>query len=275
MKASRTAPWVAGTVLLCLLLAAGFWFLLISPARAETGEMNAQAESEESRITQLNTQLAGLKRDFENIDQFRTDLAGLKAEIPAKADLANLTRLLQQDATAAGVFVIELSPGTPTPIVASAPAAGTAPATADGTAAPATGTTDGAAPVDGTGTAAPAAPAAPAGPTGFYAVPISMTIVGSFDATVEFVNKLSATGGRLVVANGLVATAQTAAAAQGGRPAVNDGDLQTVLQLWAFVLQDQAAAQPAAGGAATPTDPAAVPQIPVPNGQGNPFAVNN
>jgi Tfp pilus assembly protein PilO len=275
MKTSRTAPWVAGTVLLCLLLAAGFWFVLISPARAETSDMNAQAESEESRIEQLNTQLAGLKRDFENIDQFRSDLAGLTAEIPAKVDLANLTRLLQQDATEAGVFVTELSPGVPTPIVAPAPAAGTAPATTDGAAAPATETADGAAAADGTGAGAQAAPAAPAGPVGFYAVPISLTVAGSFDATVEFINKLSASSGRLIVTNSLVATAQTASAAEGGKPAVNDGDLQTVLQLWAFVLQDQAAAQPATGDAAAPTDPAAVPQIPVPNGQGNPFAVNN
>lgn len=272
MKQSRTAPWIAGTVLISLLMAAGFWFLLIAPARAETGEMNEQAESEAQRADQLTMELTGLKKDFANIETFRSDLAELSTQIPASADLANLTRQIQERATETGVFITEYAPGTPLPVVqptATAPTADPSAPAADGTTG--SGSTDAAAPAG----AAPAAPAAPAGPAGFYAVPVNVTVLGSFDATVQFIDRLSTGGGRLVVVNSVQATGQKASAAENGRPAVNEGDLQTVVQTWAFVLQDPATAGTGTDGAAAPTDPTAAPQLPVPGGQGNPFGPSN
>lgn len=105
MGRSKTAAWVAGTLVLALVLVAGAWFLLIQPLMTETTEMQDQAEAEWLRVDQLEITLAGLKRDFENIDELREELAGLEAQLPGSIEITDVVRQLNAQATEAGIII--------------------------------------------------------------------------------------------------------------------------------------------------------------------------
>src|SRR5450756_3112593 len=88
----------------------------------------------------------------------QAELATLQTQIPTDAQLSNYLRTVDELATAAGVFVLEVNPGTPqivtipTPVVTVAPAAEPTDPTTEATPA---------APSDGTAEPAAADPAVP------------------------------------------------------------------------------------------------------------------
>lgn len=262
MAGGRATPWVIGTVGLGLVIGAGAWFLGISPMLDAAAEMNDQAEMEAARVDQLEIQLAGLKADYEKMDEFRADLAALRVQLPAEIDQAALQLQLQDMATGAGVFVDMIAFTAPLAVV---PEVAVAPAAAEPAA---EGTEEGAAEgTDSTGTAADGtAAAAPAEPTvsNLYALPVELTTVGTFDATLELLNRLQTQAPRLIVVNNVSANALDERGAEGGRPATRAGDLETVIQAWVYVLLDETAAP----AAEVPVEEAPLPS----GGSGNPFA---
>lgn len=243
MKNTKATTWVLGTVLLALVLLAGTWFLAISPKMESSAEMRAQTESELAQVDQLEIQLAGLKADFENIETFRAELAALRVQMPTGAELATLTRQIDGLAAASGVFVTNVSPSNPVAVVPPTAAAAT------------TAETD-------TATTAEAAPSI----TGLYSVPIQVTVLGGYPQTLDFISRLQVQNPRLVLVVSFVSTAQDASGAQGGKPAVAAGDLETAISAYAYVVVD-----PTADAAAVPSDEV----LPVPSGQANPFATNS
>jgi len=254
MKPQNSLPWVLGAGLLALLMGAGGWLLGISPLLEETSTMNAQTDQELVRAQQLETQLTQLKADFAKIDEYRADLANLKVKIPAELTVEATNSEIATLADQAGVFVDSQSLSAP---VAVAPAVEAAPAATDGT-----GTTA-EAPAEGTSTDATASePAAPAS-SGLFAVPIQVTVVGSFDKSMAFLDLVQTKSNRLYLVSNVAMTQLSAEGARGLRPAIADGDVSTVLTLWYFVL-------PAASTDGAPA--AETPALPVPSGQPNPFA---
>lgn len=259
MRDKKAMPWIGGAVVLGLLIAAGGWFLGVSPALTAASEARAQTATERDRNELLRVQNETLKEQFAHLEEYEAQLATLQVQIPRTADLSALNRHLTSLVTTAGLTTTSLSVTTPQAFVPVADPA----AAATETAAPPT--TDGAGetpPVDEGAAPAPAAPAY----AGFYAIPVTLTTVGTYEATLAFLESLQAGSSRLFLVGSIAATTQPDQGAGSGKPATSAGDLETVVTGFTYVLQDPSAAPPV-------TDPSAEPvPLPVPADQRNPFA---
>lgn len=272
MGGSKSSMWVIGTVLTSLAVLAAAWFLGVSPRLDSAAAMTLQAESEESRADQLDIQLAALKVDYDNLDEVRAELDALQLQVPQDTELADLVREIDALGAQSQVTITDVSPSpatavlptTPTPTDGTAAAPAAAPPAEGAATPPAEGETA-AAPADGT--SAPAEGTAT--PQGFYAVPLSITVIGGYDNAMDFVKRLQTGSGRLVLVTTLSATSQDEEGASGGRPATHPGDLEIVVAAYAWVLADMDATAPTETPTETPTEPA---PLPVPSGQRNPFA---
>ena len=147
MLANKSRTWVAGTMVLCLLLAVASWFLLIGPKRAQAADLEAQTVTVESQNQQIEARIEQLKVQFAELPQRQAELAAIRQAMPEDAALPTLVRDLDAIAEASGVTLMTLSPGTPVAVQTAPPAA------------PAAEDTDAETPADGA--AAAATPAAP------------------------------------------------------------------------------------------------------------------
>lgn len=250
---TRTKAWVAGTVVLCLLLALASYFLLIAPKRAEAADLDLQTESTRSSNAVLEAKVAELEAQFAALPEREAELAAVRRALPQDAAIPTLVRDLDALTAASAVTLMSLTPGVATPVVDPTAVAAAPAAPADG-AAPAEGAAEGAAP------AAPTDPAAAAvAPSGdvLLGLPVSVVVVGGFAEAETFLEKLQTELARAFLVSGLTVTAEkTAAPASGGKPAVDVGDVTMTITGSVFVLQTpEAAADPgavAAPGAATP-----------------------
>jgi Tfp pilus assembly protein PilO len=177
----KLKQWVALTVVGCLAIMAGGWFLLVSPKRTEAAEVRAQAVAQESTNDGLRNELELLKVQAKDLPKKQAELARVAAKIPDNPGLPSLIRALTAASTSAGVEFVSVTPSAPAPVaapVAAAPVAGApAPAADPAAAAPA-------APAD------PNAPA-PAGPVGtLAAIPIAINVVGGYFEVSQFLANL-------------------------------------------------------------------------------------
>lgn len=259
MSRSKATSWVVGTAVLGVLLLAAAWFLLVSPRMESAADLRFQAESEAARADQLEIQLLGLKADAENIETFRTELAELRVQMPSATALASLTRQLNDVAQQAGVFVSGVSPNTATAVEPPAAPVAAPPTETD---AAAEETVD-----SETATTPPPVDPVAAAVQGLYAMPVEISIVGGYSQTLDFINRLQTTNPRLLLVTTFVATAPEPRAAERGLPAINPGDLETVISTIAYVLLDPTA---------VPVDAAGTPEaLPVPGADTNPFQPAN
>lgn len=270
MGRSRSASWIAGAVILALLIMAGAWLLLISPTLEEAADTRSRAESEESRGDQLEIQLAALRRDFENIDVLRAELDELRVSVPTESRLSELTRQVNALAATSGVFIVGAQ--TVHPALLAAPGAAATDPTAAGSG-DTTGSGDATESADGAATDQPVDPAAgqdqAAPTTGLYAVAVDWTILGDFATTVSFIERLQAESPRLVVVTGLQATTQEPAGAQAGKPEILDGFIETIVRTYVYAYPSDG--QPIGDEEAEQTEP---PTMPVPVVPRNPFLQN-
>ncbi len=130
---TKLKQWVALTVVAALALAAGGWFLLVSPKRAEAADLTGQATAQDGTNSGLRNKLAVLKAQSVKLPAEQAKLAAVSTKIPANPALPALIYSLTAASDAAGVQFLSLTPGQPT-----AQAKPAAPAVkADGTTAPA------------------------------------------------------------------------------------------------------------------------------------------
>lgn len=260
MGGARKSPWVIGTALLAVLLLAGAWFLLISPSLDEAASNRAQAQTEQDRIDLLKAQLASLQADFERIDDFRDELAELRGQVPGAVEISELTRQIDSLAARAGISVLNVSATSPTLVSVVDPAAQVQAEEAAAAAADTAAVDELAEPTTDAAAAAPPAPA-----TEYYAVPVNLVTYGDYQNTLSFIDALQTENPRLVLVTDLHATRVAAAGSTGGRPAVQDGALETRLSAYVIVV-------PTAGPEADETEVEGdAPPLPVPAGQPNPF----
>lgn len=263
IRAAGTKTWVIGTAVLAVLLLAAAWLLAIDPVLAQAGEDREQAESARAQNDTLELEIARLKEQSTHLDEYRADLAALREQLPTTGDVSGLAEELQSLAEAAGVTVTTLAPGIPQAYVppVTAPAADSA---TDQSA-------EGAAQTDGTGATDATATAGAATDTGtvsgLYTVPLTVTTVGSYQASQVFLRSLQTGSARLFLVSGVQAETQDDAGATGGRPATATGDLELTLTGSAFVLTDGTGATAAGTEGGTESEGT----LPVPGDERNPF----
>lgn len=236
MSGAKKSTWVAGTVVVALLMVVAAWFVAISPALATASEIRDQTRQTEQQNVVLQAEVDQLAADFARIDEYKAELALLRAGIPTSLEGSEYLRQLSATAETHGVTVLEVSTQPAQAVVIAEPAAVPGAVSTEAQPAPEPSPSASAAP----GAAAPAAPApaGPVAPAGFTSVPYSIKVLGTYDATLAFLRDLQLTQPRLFLASGIEGTAQPVADAAGGRPATAAGDQELSITGFAWVLPD-------------------------------------
>lgn len=115
--------WIAGTVVLCLLILVGGWFGLVSPQKAKANTYKAQATKQVQQQAEERGQLAVLTSEAHHITGQQAKLAKAQSLIPLSPALPTLIRQLTSVTTASGVDLSQVSPAEPTEVLSSATAA--------------------------------------------------------------------------------------------------------------------------------------------------------
>ena len=215
----KLKQWVALTVVGCLTIMAGGWFLLVSPKRTEAAEVRDQALAQESTNAGLRSKLEQLKVQAKDLPKKQADLARVAAKIPGDPGLPALIRALTAASTSAGVEFVSVTPGAPAAVAVAAPATPVAGAAAPAAGAPAPAAP--AAPADPN--AAAAAPASTAG--SLAAIPIAINVVGGYFEVSQFLANLENLPRALRVTNLTLAPGKSASDKSAG--SADDGSSLT------------------------------------------------
>jgi len=249
MTTPKAGGWIAGTAVAALVIIVAAWFLAISPTLTTASETRTQVDTQLSQNSEAQVKIANLKTQFATLDATKTELAALQLQIPTSADLAVYTQQLAAIAAAHSVTVIAITVSPAAPVIPFAPVDAPA-ATASGSA-----TADPAAP----------APVAHIGIAGFYSLPTTVDVIGTYPNVLAFLQDLQTGTQRLFAVSNLAGTSLTKADANSGTPAIAAGDLEIVVTGALYVFVDSAAKT------AAPVVPATPLTLPVPNPATNPF----
>lgn len=229
MSLSKPHAWIAGTVVVCLLLTLATYFLLIGPKSAQAAELRDETATTQQANEQLKLKVDELKAQFAELPQRQAELAAIRQALPESSQLQTLTRELEKRAESTGVTLMTLSPGAAVPLLAPVPVAPTPAPAIEGEAA---------APV-ATATAQPVATST------LVSIPVTLTVVGTFESSEAFVLAVQTELVRdfLITTLNVVAE-QKAAGASGGKPAVKNGDVNISMTGTVFVLRPPAEVVP-------------------------------
>ncbi len=257
--AAKKGTWIGGTLFAAAVIGAATWFGAVQPTLSDAAALRSQTDEVNRSNQVLQTKVTKLAADFQKLPQYKQQLEALRIQVPTTAQLSDYVRQVQQVATAHTVVVTSFAPGTPQAVVvaqAAAPAAATSPSP---TASASPGPSATATPATPAAAAASAA-AASGAPAGMAAIPVSITVIGTYDNTLAFLSDLQTAIPRVMLVSGFTGTLQKDAAAGGGKPATHVGDQELVVTGFLYVLPDPTAASPAPSPTATgPALPAPVP----------------
>lgn len=222
MSLTKTRAWVAGAVVLSLLICVAAWFLLIAPKRAEAADLRTQATQAAQTNDQTRVRIATLKAEFAKLPQHEATLAQLRKGVPASDNLNEVTRALDAAAKANSMVLSSITPSAPAVV---------APPAAPAQAAPANGAT-----------------ATPE--TGLVEIPLTVAVIGNFQNSEKFLQSVqNDLQGRNYLVTGLN---MAPAAVSPGYPKAVDGDVQLTLTGSVFSLPETTPAAVTAA-AATPS----------------------
>lgn len=170
MTANRRA-WIGAAALAGVTLLALSWLLLLSPRLAGIERHHAARDTAEERNEELRSEIAVLAADFERLDELAAELAALRTQFPTAIELPEFTRGLAGMVEATGAKVRSVTVGS-SQAVTTVP---DLPAAPDGT----------------------PAPALPEPPPGLYAVPITLTVEGTFEQAQQYASALQGQDQRL------------------------------------------------------------------------------
>lgn len=195
--------WVAGTVLVAVLLVAIGYFALISPERGKTHDLQSQVADATLQNTQLRNEVARLASDNENLSKYRSDLATAQQALPSTSGIPDFLNTLQQIDATTGVST-SVTVGPPTDVTG-----------LSGTSSATSGT-------GGTGTPT-------LGSAHIYALPLTAQVSGSVDDLNAFLNQLQSVQPRAVLVSQIT---ETSGAGSGGS---TRGSTNLQLTMQAFV----------------------------------------
>lgn len=105
--------WWAATVVVALLLAAGCWFLALSPMLDEAGEAGAAADRTEQTNDDRRLEIARLAADRENQPALDAELADLRRHFPTTLELESFVQQLADLSARSGAVVTSVSRADP------------------------------------------------------------------------------------------------------------------------------------------------------------------
>jgi Tfp pilus assembly protein PilO len=257
MPNAKASGWVGGTAIVAVVILIASWFFVISPKLSAAQEDRAQTETVKQHNDVLSTQLATLKKQAAALETTRSDLAALRKQIPTSAQLTDYLRTLSDLAMTHSVVITSLLPDVALPFVAAPGVAAAAPKPKP------TATAAAGAAAEPTDTATATTPTAVGGVPGLAAIPVSITVVGTYPNILGFLGDLQSKTDRLFLVTGLSATAQQKTAAGNGRPATALGDLELKIDGFAYVLRDLRGVDP--------VTPPVTGSLPVPDPAKNPY----
>ena len=251
MGAAKKSTWIGGTVFVGLVVVVAAYFLAISPNLATASQTRTEVQSTQQSNDLLQLKLVKLKADFAKLPDYKSQLDALRGQIPTTAHMADYLRDVSTIAAAHSVTITALTPSVAQSVVPAAAAAVPAPAATTTSNSP-----------DAVTTPTVAGPAvASAGFGGLIAIPITFTIIGTYDNAVAFLSDVQNATPRLLLVSGLTGTAQKDAPASAGRPATVVGDIELAVTGFTYVLPDvtavpaPAATPPALPGAVAGKNP--------------------
>jgi hypothetical protein len=257
--AAKKGTWIGGTLFVAAVIGAGTWFGAVHPTLAAAASLRAETDQVNQSNAVLQTKVKKLAADYKNLPQYKQQLEALRVQVPTTAQLSDYVRQVQQIAAARTVVVTNISPGTAATFTVPAPAA--APAAPAATASPTATPSPDASSTTATGVAGTSSAAAASQvPAGMADITVAITVLGSYDNTLAFLNDLQTATPRLFLVTSLQATAQKEAAAGGGKPATHVGDQELVITGLLYVLPDPTSTT--AGPAPTTTAPALPAPVP-------------
>ncbi|HEV7564864.1 MAG TPA: hypothetical protein VGO31_02770 [Microbacteriaceae bacterium] len=233
--------WLIGLVAVMVVVVALGWLLGIQPQLAAAAAADQQRATVQAENAANEAVLAKLKKDYSSIDELKKQLVSLRQSVPASSEISAFVTELDtlagaHQATVKTISVSDAEPYKPPAVLAPAPTSAASPS-ASPTATPA--------PV----AAAPVAPTAPAAVTNskitaanFIAIPIQLSITGTYANVLDFVNGLQM-GPRLFLVTAFSTTAST-------DPTAGAGAIDSTVGGFVYVVLD---ANAAAAKAATPT----------------------
>lgn len=244
MKITKTTGWSLGTTGLCVALAAGSWFALVEPQRAEAAESRELTVMAQGTNAALEAEIEQLREQFADLPSKQAELAAIRMALPADAALASLIRDLSAKSEDSVTVLESVTAGLPVAVV---DAAATVVAPDEGTPAegagpePSAPPSESAAPADPSVEAVPPALAPVVGQPVLAAVPVTITVSGDFTTSTLFLKNVQAEMPRALLVDSLVLTVLEG-------EDVEPGAVQTVLtgRVFAFV------------------DPTEIPDVPVP-----------
>jgi Tfp pilus assembly protein PilO len=223
MLTNRMARWSVATGLVCAVLIAASWFLLIGPRRERAAELRTETVSAQQQNDALRQQIATLKAQLGDLPQRRAELASIKRQLPAKADVPRLVRDLRSLATNSGATLTTLSPGD---------AQYLDPGTGQALTAGATGST-----------------------SPLVAIPMSVVVSGDYFEAALFVKQVQTTMRRAMLISAVSVEAAEASTSSDGTAGASSGSSTGTVDLTltgqVFVYQDGKAATAVASAAAS------------------------
>ncbi|MDQ1582797.1 MAG: hypothetical protein QOF36_851 [Microbacteriaceae bacterium] len=258
----RNRLWLIGLVAVMVAVVALGWLLGIQPQLAAAANADQQRATVQTQNAANETVLAKLKKDYGSIEELKQQLVSLRQSVPASADMSSFVTELDSLSAAHQITVktITVSDAMPyTPPAAPVPA-------------PASTASPSATPTPAPTAAAPAAPTAPPAPpavtnskitaANFIAIPVQLSLVGTYSNVLDFVNGLQM-GPRLFLVTTFSTTASTdTTAGAGAVDATVGGYVYVVVDPEAAAAQTATAtpkpkptARPTPKSTPTPTSP--------------------
>lgn len=249
MNLTKTSAWSLGTTGLCVALAAGSWFLLIEPERADAAGLRESTVAAQQSNAELEVRVEQLRAEYAELPARQAELAAIRQALPDEPALAQLIRELSDAGVDAGITVDAITAGAVTAVI-------------DGTAVTAVPDTDAGQEPNGDPSAEPSAepstepsttdpgtaadPAAvadpavlPSGPV-LASVAITVQSEGDFQATNLFLTNVQTRIDRAFLVDGLALTVLDQVTEGGEAEEVGPGQITGTLTGRVFVFVDPA-----------------------------------
>lgn len=98
-------------VLIILVVVAGYYFLLLSPLRAEFATRTEERESKEAQLQQLQQEVAELEAIADNAPEIERQLLELSKRVPTQPEVPSFILQVEEISEAAGVSQLSIQPG--------------------------------------------------------------------------------------------------------------------------------------------------------------------